>query len=82
MARGWESKAVEAQIDEKDSRPSRRRELSPEERHEARARAVLGLSRDRILHDLASCRAEAHRASLERALADVTLRLDRLARQR
>jgi hypothetical protein len=70
MARGWESKAVESQLEERQGRESAQAaaELSPEER-ERRARLdSLKLSRARTLEQLERAANPAHRAMLKRTL--------------
>ena len=71
MARGWESKAVEAQLEEKGLRESEGadpRDLTPEER-ERRARLdSLKLSRARTLEQLERAASPAHRQMLKRTL--------------
>ena len=71
MARGWESKAVEAQLEEKSVRESQvgdPRDLTPEER-ERRARLdSLKLSRARTLEQLERAASPAHRQMLKRTL--------------
>jgi hypothetical protein len=69
MARGWESKAVESQIEDVQARQEAGPALTPEERERAGKRAGLELSRRRVLHDLEATRSEIRRASLEQALA-------------
>lgn len=68
MARGWESKSVESQI-ETDVRADRGQALTPEERERLRRRDGLELSRRRVLQEMETTRSEARRASLEQALA-------------
>lgn len=68
MARGWESKSVEAQqADREQSGPSGE-SLSPEETARLAALRTLELARTRALADLAAARSPAHRAMLEAAL--------------
>lgn len=71
MARGWESKAVEAQVEEKGLRETGEpdlRHLTPEER-ERRARLdSLKLSRARTLEQLERAASPAHRQMLKRTL--------------
>ena len=70
MARGWESKAVESQLEEREGREAAHavQELSPEER-ERRARLdSLKLSRARTLEQLERAANPAHRAMLKRTL--------------
>jgi CHASE3 domain sensor protein len=69
MARGWESKSVESQIDGADKSLDRGAALTPEERQRRQKLAGLELSRRRVLQELETTRSEARRASLEQALA-------------
>jgi hypothetical protein len=69
MARGWESKSVESQIEGADVRLDRNQPLTPEQRETLRKRESLELSRRRVLHDLEAARSPVRRASLEHALA-------------
>lgn len=69
MARGWESKSVESQIDDAGSHADRAKPLTPEQRAIEAKRAGLDLSRRRVLQDLAAARSAVRRASLEQALA-------------
>ena len=77
MARGWESKAVENQQQEAADRSS----ILPVREDPARQveRASILLARTRALGDLQLACAPAHRAMLERAIADLDARLARLA---
>jgi hypothetical protein len=71
MARGWESKSVEAQQEEA-SRPAaggNARRLSPADVERLAARRKLELARARALADLRLATQPAHRAMLERTLA-------------
>lgn len=71
MARGWESKAVEAQLDEKDLRETEDAELkglTPEERDRRQRLDTLKLSRARTLEQLERAAAPAHREMLKRTL--------------
>jgi hypothetical protein len=79
MARGWESKAVEAQ--QQDAAAEGRRRSAPVSADEARTRterATLMLARSRALGDLQQACAPAHRAMLEQAIADLDRRLKTL----
>jgi len=69
MARGWESKSVESQIEDADLRVDRGESLTPEQRESQRKRESLELSRRRVLQDLEAARSPVRRASLEHALA-------------
>ena len=78
MARGWESKSVEAQQDEaaQESFKSRIR-LSPEQAARSRERENLRLSRQRVVQQIESSQNPRHRKILEDALAELDQRLSR-----
>lgn len=77
MARGWESKSVEAQQDEAQRQTRRPEpELTPEERERHARRQTLVLARARAVADLAKARTAAHREMLERSLAAIDQALD------
>jgi hypothetical protein len=68
MARGWESKSIEAQQEEASrSRPAGRA-LSEAERLMREKRHTLELARTRAADDLSRATAAAHRRMLEQAL--------------
>jgi hypothetical protein len=69
MARGWESKSVESQIESGSKRSDRGETLTPEQREIRRKREGLELSRRRVLQDLEAAQSPIRRASLEQALA-------------
>lgn len=75
MARGWESKAVEAQQDAHDQPTRTAAPLSPDAAAAARTRATLMLARTNVLSQLQQACAPARRAALEQALADLDARL-------
>ena len=76
MARGWESKSVEAQQAEaSDKASSPRSRLSPEEAANQRQREVLRLSRQRIAQQLATVQNPVHRKMLQDALAELDKKL-------
>ena len=69
MARGWESKSVESQIESAESRRGPRgAQLTPEEIRRVREKESLQLSRTRVLHDLESARNPRYRETLSAAL--------------
>jgi hypothetical protein len=72
MARGWESKAVEDQIQEAEERARRAAEPPVDESPAARARRerleTLRLSRARTLDQLESATNQSHRDMLRRTL--------------
>jgi hypothetical protein len=71
MARGWESKDVEAQVAEAEPRkaPVDRNEKSAEQLHREQTVRDLQLSRVRIANDLANATNPHHKKSLEAALS-------------
>lgn len=75
MARGWESKAVESQQDAAASRRAAGPPVTPEDAARRAERATLQLARTRAAADLESATAPAHRAMLERGIADLDRRL-------
>jgi hypothetical protein len=75
MARGWESKSIESQQDDAAAKKSMKPEQTPAERERTQRRHTLELSRARLAAELARASAPAHRAMLERALADLDARL-------
>ncbi len=75
MARGWESKSVEAQQDAAEAKAPAGPPITPEEAARRERRATLMLARRRVLADLQSACAAAHRAMLERAVADLDAQL-------
>jgi hypothetical protein len=81
MARGWESKAVEAQQEAAVGAESRGAKISVEERSRLADRMTLQLARTRALADLQNACAPAHRAMLEQAIADLDRRLSALDRR-
>ena len=82
MARGWESKAVEDQINEADARAERDSkatdELSPEERERLRRLESLKLSRTRTLDQLERATARAYREMLQRTLRALEAEIETL----
>lgn len=70
MARGWESKSVQAQIESANSRRGQRRaRLTPEQIELERKRDSLLLTRTRVLHDLENCSNERYRKTLAEGLS-------------
>jgi hypothetical protein len=78
MARGWESKAIEAQQDAATAPRASGPALTPEEAERRSRRATLMLARARASADLQTACAAAHRAMLEQAIADLDRRLAEL----
>ena len=75
MARGWESKSIEAQQEEAATKRTLEPPLSADEAARRTQRATLMLARNRALADLQHACAAAHRAMLEGAIADLDHRL-------
>jgi hypothetical protein len=79
MARGWESKAVEEQIETAEVRPaSNRMRRTPEELEKAGRRDSLLLSRNRVLQDLQQSSNPRYRKILSDALAHLDGKLAQL----
>jgi hypothetical protein len=71
MARGWESKAVEAQQEAAASNTPTQAPLTAAEAARRAERMTLQLARARAQADLQKECASAHRAMLEQAIADL-----------
>jgi hypothetical protein len=82
MARGWESKAVEDQMNEAEERPRRKQDaeddISPEERARRERLGSLQLSRARTLSQLEQATRPAHREMLQRTLRALEAEIDSL----
>jgi hypothetical protein len=79
MARGWESKSVEAQIESAASRnDAAQQELTPEQIEMLRAKENLEMSRTRVTRELESSSNPRYREILRKALADLEGKLTRL----
>ncbi len=83
MARGWESKSVEAQMEpaEEFSRLPRPR-FTPDELERERKRDALLLQRTRVMHDLGRCTDERYRKTLETGLGYLETQLKALGWKR
>ena len=71
MARGWESKSVEAQQEAATTGTQSKPALTPAEAARQSQRATLMLARTRALGDLQRACAPAHRAMLEQAIEEL-----------
>ena len=79
MARGWESKAVEAQMESaSDSGSKHKKHLTPDEMETARKRESLLLSRTRVLQELEQSRNPRYKKILTDALSDLDEKLAQL----
>jgi hypothetical protein len=81
MARGWESKSVEAQIDMAEGRSAvaRAKVLSEESLDLLRKKESILMSRTRVVRDLENAQNPRYRAVLSKALADLDAQLSTLA---
>jgi hypothetical protein len=71
MARGWESKSVESQIESREEsrrHAARTKVVNPMEAERIRKRESLQMSRTRVLHDLTTANNPRYRKILEQAL--------------
>ena len=77
MARGWESKAVESQIEaaRSDQAVSSKQLFSPEKADAHRKKETLLLARTYLLQQLQSSQNPRHREIIEKALADLEKQL-------
>jgi len=77
MARGWESKSVESQIESAESRKNTHNhpDRSPAEMAALREREGLELSRVRVVNEMEACENPRYRVILDKALADLDTRL-------
>jgi hypothetical protein len=79
MARGWESKSVESQIESAEQRPAAQpQKADHNEKNGARERQGLLLSRAYVLHQIESSSNERYTESLRKALADLDQKLAQL----
>jgi hypothetical protein len=84
MARGWESKSVESQIESAESqfRPSFDAQIPAEELDLLRKKESLNLSRTRVIRELEASENPRYRSLMQKALADLNAELSRLERGR
>lgn len=80
MARGWESKDVESQVESSQAPKGTDglKRKTADQVHREQERTGLQLSRTRIVHDLESATNPNHRKSLEAALAHLDKKLSEL----
>jgi hypothetical protein len=72
MARGWESKSVEAQQSEAaEQSRTPRKEVTPEQAAKFRQKEILRLARQRILRQIEESHNPRHRKLLEMSLAEL-----------
>jgi hypothetical protein len=80
MAKGWESKSVEDQIQQSQppEQESHRKQLTPRQMEAHRRKEVLLLSRVRVERDLHASQNPRYREQLTRALSDLDAQLSKL----
>jgi hypothetical protein len=80
MARGWESKSVEAQMENADgNQPTGAKQpLTDEDKKRQRERDGLKLSRAYVLHQMESSSNERYTETLRKALAEIEQKLAQL----
>ena len=80
MARGWESKAVESQIESAGQQvhPLHDEQVSTEELELLRKKESLKLSRTRVLRELETSQNPRYKNLMKKALADLNSELSRL----
>jgi vacuolar-type H+-ATPase subunit E/Vma4 len=81
MARGWESKSIETQIDMAEDRSAiaRAKVLSQVSLDLLRKKESILMSRTRVVRDLENAQNPRYRAVLSKALADLDAQLSTLA---
>lgn len=80
MARGWESKEVESQIEAAETRAAEaaKPRLTPEQLARQREIDSLNLSRTRVLHDIETSTNPRYREMLQRSLAFLDEKIGRM----
>jgi hypothetical protein len=81
MARGWESKSVEDQIEagKADPQAAGKRKLTAEEAEQKRRRDLLNAARTNLLRQLESASTERYRKLLEDGLKSVERQIEELS---
>ncbi len=79
MARGWESKSVESQIDDaRELPPDAKRALTQTEKNRKRERENLILARARVLQQLENCGNGRYKELLDRELSELEKQISSL----
>ncbi len=78
MARGWESKSVESQMESAEQKQRPRQQLSREQREAEQERQRLQLSRAYLAGQIAASTKPAYTDALQRALKEIEQKLARL----
>jgi hypothetical protein len=81
MARGWESKSVEAQIDMAEAHRPTKKTIAPsvESLEVIRKKETILLSRTRVVRELDNAQNPRYKAVLTKALADLDAKLTSIA---
>jgi len=79
MARGWESKSVEQQLEAKEATAASGPRLGADQIARLRKRQTLSLARKQVVHQLEAAANPRHRQMLEKALSDLDAQLAREA---
>jgi len=81
MARGWESKSVESQMDaqEQTSSPASKAPLTEEQKSEKRQREILLLARTNLVRQLEATTNESHAQALRQALTDLDEKIGKIS---
>ena len=84
MARGWESKSVEGQVQEFETKEARenKKQVSLDQVEIRRQRGVLMLSRARVEIQLQSAQSPRYREQLAQAMADIDAQLAKLPEEK
>jgi hypothetical protein len=84
MARGWESKAVEGQMQERETKEDRKnkKQVTLDQVEVRRQRGILMLSRARVEVQLQANQDPRYREQLSRALADIDKQLAKLPEEK
>jgi hypothetical protein len=78
MARGWESKSIESQIEDSKARVETRDLSTPEERMEQQKRRRLEATRQRLVESSEATSSDSYRESLKHAIRHVEEELESL----
>lgn len=80
MARGWESKSIESQIESADTERQmlHRTKLASAQIELQRKRDSLMLSRTRVMHEIESAQNDGYKKILQKALTDLDTKLAKL----
>jgi hypothetical protein len=78
VARGWESKSIEDQINEREAQKPTKKNLTPQDIQRESKRQSIVLARSRTIAAMESARDDRYRALLKRTLEHLDLELAEL----